>query len=78
MEEIAVEIDKQYVRTKKQNLKNEIGRYIDEIVDAAENMNSLDYFNIEISNHEGKLSIEYKLKNRKKVYWTLCNQKGNK
>jgi len=68
MGEIAVEIEKQYVRTKKQNLKNEIGRYIDEIVDAAENMNSLDYFNIEISNHEGKLSIEYKLKNRKKVY----------
>lgn len=63
-----MDIDKQYARSKKQSLKNEIERYIDEIVDAAENMNSLDYFNIEISNHEGKLNVEYKLKNRKKVY----------
>lgn len=63
-----MDIDKQYARSKKQSLKNEIERYIDEIVDAAENMNSLDYFNIEISNHEGKLNVEYKLKNRKRVY----------
>lgn len=63
-----MEIDKQYAKSKKQRLKNEIERYIDEIVDAAENINSLDYFNIEISNHEGKLNVEYKLKNRKKVY----------
>lgn len=53
---------------KKQSLKSEIERYIDEIVDTAEKANSLDYFNIEISNHEGKLNVEYKLKNRKKVY----------
>ena len=63
-----MEISKQYAKSKKQSLKNEIKRYIDEIVDAAENMNSLDYFNIEISNHEGKLNVEFKLKNRKKVY----------
>ncbi|MCF6466369.1 hypothetical protein [Clostridium sp. Cult2] len=63
-----MEIDKYYKKTKKSSLKNEIERYIDEIVDTAEKMNSLDYFNIEISNHEGKLNVEYKLKNRKKVY----------
>lgn len=63
-----MEIDKQYVRTKKQNLKNEIGRYIDEIVDTAENMDSLDYFTIEISNHQGNLNVDCVLKNRKKVY----------
>lgn len=63
-----MEISKQYAKSKTQNLKNEIGRYIDEIIDTAEKMNSLDFFNIEISNHEGKLNVEYKLKNRKKVY----------
>jgi len=60
--------EKLNAKTKKQSLKNEIRQYIDEIVDTAEKMNSLDYFNIEISNHEGKLNVEYKLKNRKKVY----------
>lgn len=53
---------------KKENLKSEICCYIDEILDTAERANSLDYFNIEISNHEGRLNVEYKLKNRKKVY----------
>lgn len=53
---------------KKQSLKNEIGRYIDEIVDIAERVNSLDYLTIEISNHEGRLSVCYTLKDRKKVY----------
>lgn len=53
---------------KKERLKSEIERYIDEIVDTAEKMNSLDFFNIEISNHQGKLNVEYKLKNRKRVY----------
>lgn len=63
-----MEINKQYVNSKKASLKNEIICYIDEIVDTAEKVGSLDFFNIEISNHEGKLNVEYKLKNRKKVY----------
>lgn len=63
-----MEINQQYSRTKKQNLKNEIICYIDEIVDTAEKMNSLDFFTIEIKNHEGQLNAEYTLKNRKKVY----------
>ena len=63
-----MEINKQYNKAKKQNLKNEIVRYIDEIVEAAEKMSSLDYFNIEIKNHDGQLNVEYVLKNRKKVY----------
>lgn len=53
---------------KKEKLKDEIERYLSEIMDTAEGANSLDYFNIEISNHEGKLNVEYKLKNRKRVY----------
>lgn len=57
-----------YNKSKKQNLKNEMMNYIDDILNTAEKVDSLDYFNIEISNHEGKLNVEYKLKNRKKVY----------
>ena len=53
---------------KKQCLKNEIIKNIETIIDTAEKRDSLDFFNIEISNHQGKLNIEYKLKNRKKVY----------
>lgn len=53
-----MEINQQYSRTKKQSLKNEIICYIDEIVDTAEKVGSLDFFNIEISNHEGKLNVE--------------------
>lgn len=63
-----MEINKQYNKAKKQNLKNEMICYIDEIIDTAEKMNSLDFFNIEIWNHEGKMNVEYKLKNREKVY----------
>lgn len=63
-----MEINKQYSKSKKQSLKNEMICYIDEIIDTAEKMNSLDFFNIEIKNHDGQLNVEYKLKNRKKVY----------
>lgn len=55
-------------QSKKQSLKNEIRKNINEIIETAEKRNSLDFFTIEISNHEGKLNIECKFKNRKKVY----------
>lgn len=57
-----------YNQSKKQCLKNEIIKNIETIIDTAEKRDSLDFFNIEISNHQGKLNIEYRLKNRKKVY----------
>ena len=57
-----------YNQSKKQCLRNEIIKNIETIIDTAEKRDSLDFFNIEISNHQGKLNIEYKLKNRKKVY----------
>lgn len=55
-------------KDKKDMIRYQVNCYIDEILDVAESMSSLDYFNIEISNHRGKLNVEYKLKNRKKVY----------
>ena len=57
-----------YNQSKKQCLKNEINKNIEKIIDTADKRGSLDFFNIEISNHQGKLNIEYKLKIRKKVY----------
>ena len=57
-----------YNQSKNQCLKNEINKNIEKIIDTADKRGSLDFFNIEISNHQGKLNIEYKLKNRKKVY----------
>jgi len=49
-------------------LKEELKDRIDEIIDTAAQVRSLDYFNIEISNHEGKLNVEYKLKDRSVLY----------
>lgn len=63
-----MEINRQYNKSKKQSLKNEMGNHIDDILDAAENMGSLDFFTIEIKVHEGQLDANCTLKNRKKVY----------
>ena len=64
----AMEINKQYSKSKRQNLKNEMTNHIDDILDAAENMGSLDFFTIELKVHNGELSANCTLKNRKKVY----------
>ncbi len=53
---------------KPEKIKEQLMRSINTIIDTADQRDSLDYFNIEISNHEGKISIEYKLKSRRKVY----------
>lgn len=63
-----MEINKQYNKSKRQNLKNEMVNHIDDILDAAENMGSLDFFTIEIKVHNGELNANCTLKNRKKVY----------
>lgn len=63
-----MEINKQYTKTKKQNLKNELGRSVNEIIDVLEKANSLEYFTIEIKKHEDRLDVDCILKSRKKVY----------
>ena len=63
-----MKINQEYEETKKAMIRHQISCYIDEILNVAKNTDSLDYFNIEVSNHEGKLSVDYTLKNRKKVY----------
>ena len=63
-----MEIKKQYNKSKRQSLRNEMIGHIDDILDAAESIGSLDFFTIELKVHEGQLDANCTLKNRKKVY----------
>lgn len=63
-----MEINKQYGKSKRINLKNQMIDFIDAVLIAAENENKLDYIDIEISNHQGNLQMDYRLRDRKKVY----------
>lgn len=63
-----MEISRQYTKSKKQSIKNQIVKRVDELIEVLDNANSLDYFTIEISNHQGNLNVDCVLKNRKKVY----------
>lgn len=61
-------INKQYAETKKQNLKKELEKSINELIDVLDKADSLDYFTIEIKKHDDRLDVDCILKNRKKVY----------
>lgn len=54
--------------SKKQQLKARINEFIDVAVEHADKQGKLDYINIEISNHNGNLQMDYTLRDRKKVY----------
>ena len=49
-------------------LKQKINEFVDVVIDKAVEDDKLDYFNIEISNHNGNLQMDYRLKKKKKVY----------
>jgi hypothetical protein len=53
---------------KKETLKKRITEFVETVLNVAEKNGNLDYFNIEISNHQGNLQMDYTLKDRKKVY----------
>lgn len=61
-------INKQYAITKKNCLRNQMINFIDAVLDVATKENKLDYIEIEISNHQGTLQMDYKLRDRKKAY----------
>lgn len=52
----------------KNKLKEKISEFTDTVIDKAAEDNKIDYFHIEISNHNGNLQMDYKLRDRKKVY----------
>lgn len=60
-----MEIDK---RAKKSYLRNQMISFIDAVLDVAEREGKLDYIQIEVSNHQGTLQMDYKLRDRKKAY----------
>lgn len=63
-----MEINRQIVKSKKQSIKNRIENKISELLDVIEKAGDLDYFTIEIKNHEGNLNVELNIKNKEKVY----------
>jgi len=63
-----VEIDKRVAQTKKSCLRNQMISFIDAVLDVAEKEGKLDYIGIEISNHQGNVQMDYKLRDRKKAY----------
>ena len=52
----------------KDKLKAKINEFVNVVIDKADQEGKIDYFNIEISNHQGSLQMEYSLKDREKVY----------
>lgn len=54
--------------TNKEKLKSRINEFVDTVIEKAAGDNKLDYFNIEISNHQGNLQMQYSLKDREQVY----------
>lgn len=52
----------------KDKLKAKINEFIDIVIDEAAEKGKIDYFNIEISNHQGSIHMQYSLKEKKKIY----------
>lgn len=63
-----MEISKYQNLSKKQSIKNQIVKRVDELIEVLDKANSLDYFTIEIKSHEGSLNVDCTLKSRKRVY----------
>lgn len=53
---------------KKEQLEERINDFVHIALVMADMANSLDQFNIEISNDNGCLNMDYTLKNKKKIY----------
>jgi hypothetical protein len=56
------------MENKKESLKRQIVEFIDMVLSTAEKSGKLDFINIEISNHQGQLQMDYTLRDRKKAY----------
>ncbi|WP_160198546.1 hypothetical protein [Senegalia massiliensis] len=53
---------------KKEMLQYQINSFIENVLRLANNEGKLDHINIDISNHNGNLQMDYTLKDRKKAY----------
>lgn len=52
----------------KKKIREQIHSFIDAVIDKADEDEKLDFFQIEISNHQGNLQMDYSVRDRKKVY----------
>lgn len=50
------------------SIKSRINEYIDEVLKNADESESLDYFKIDITNHNGTLQLEHQYRKREKAY----------
>lgn len=50
------------------SIKSRINDYIDEVLKNADESESLDYFKIDITNHNGTLQLEHQYRKREKAY----------
>lgn len=53
---------------KREMLQYQINSFIENVLRLANNEGKLDHINIDISNHNGNLQMDYTLKDRKKAY----------
>jgi hypothetical protein len=63
-----MEINKRVAQTKKSCLRNQMINFIDAVLNVAEKEDKLDYIEIGISNHQGNVQMDYKLRDRRKAY----------
>lgn len=53
---------------KKEQLKVRVFEFIDTVIEFADKEGRLDYLNIEISNHQGTLQMDYTFRDRQRAY----------
>lgn len=53
---------------KKEYINCFIQNYLNDFLDEASEKNCLDFFKIEINNHNGTIQIDHKFRSREKVY----------
>lgn len=59
---------KKIKESNKKKTKEQIYNFIEAVIDKAEEDDKLDYFQIEVSNHNGNLQMDFSQRDRKKVY----------
>jgi hypothetical protein len=53
---------------KKENMQKKITEYIESVLTNANESDSLDYFKIDITNHNERLQLEHQYRKREKAY----------
>lgn len=57
-----------YNSIKKENMQKKITQYVEKVLINADANDSLDYFKIDVTNHNGTLQLEHQYRKREKAY----------